>query len=223
MRQYCEIPGPSKAPQEQCIAFYKYDGSNLRFEYSKKQGWHKFGTRHLMFDETDETYGPAIKIFLDTYGDSIPKVLRDNKDYRNIHNQNIVAFCEFFGPNSLAGWHDKDDPKEVVLFDIWLYKKGFVLPKDFVRDFGHLKIPPVVYEGNFNKQFIEDVKEGKYPVDEGIVAKGVIKGYKNSPNGIWMSKVKSKLWIEKLQNRYKESQEFRKALEDNIREQAYVS
>jgi hypothetical protein len=219
MKQYCEIPGPSKAPQEPCIAFSKLDGSNLRFEYSRKQGWHKFGTRHLMFNETDDLYGCAIKIFLDTYGDAIPKVLHDNKNYRGV--QNVIAYCEFFGPNSMAGWHQKDDPKELVLFDLWVYKKGFVLPRDFVNDFGHIKIPPVVYEGNFNKQFVMDVKEGLYPVDEGVVAKGVIKGFKNSPNGIWMSKVKSKLWIEKLRKCYKESQEFRKALEDNIREQEF--
>jgi hypothetical protein len=30
----------------------------------------------------------------------------------------------------------------------------------------------VVYDGNLNKQFIADVREGKYPVVEGVVAKG---------------------------------------------------
>lgn len=29
---------------ESCYAFEKLDGSNIRAEWSKKQGWHKFGT-----------------------------------------------------------------------------------------------------------------------------------------------------------------------------------
>ena len=45
MEQYPHIEGSTKAPiGEPCIAFYKYDGSNLRFEWSPKKGWHKFGT-----------------------------------------------------------------------------------------------------------------------------------------------------------------------------------
>lgn len=30
----------------------------------------------------------------------------------------------------------------------------------------------IVYRGNLNKQFIQDVREGKYNVNEGVVAKG---------------------------------------------------
>ena len=70
MQQYPSIDGSKKAPLgKPCIAFVKYDGSNLRWEWSPKQGWHKFGTRRQMFDATDEVYGPAIPIFLNTMGD----------------------------------------------------------------------------------------------------------------------------------------------------------
>ncbi len=41
MLAYPEIPGPAKAPLGRpCIAFAKYDGSNLRFEWTPKRGWH---------------------------------------------------------------------------------------------------------------------------------------------------------------------------------------
>lgn len=217
MKQYWEIPGPSKAPKEHCIAFRKLDGSNIRYEYSKKRGWYKFGARHRMIDKSDEQFGDAISLFLNRYGDSIPKIIKDDKKYRGVTN--FVAYCEYFGPSSFAGWHKEDEEKEVILFDIWIHKKGFVLPRDFVNDFGSLKTPDVIYEGNFNTQFVEDVKNGKYLVGEGVVAKGVIKGIKNTPNGIWMAKVKTKAWIEELKRRYKDSIEFRKALEDNLKEQ----
>lgn len=39
---------------QHCIAFDKLDGSNLRFEWNKKQGWYKFGTRNRMFDRSDK-------------------------------------------------------------------------------------------------------------------------------------------------------------------------
>jgi hypothetical protein len=38
MQQYPSIDGSGKAPLGvPCIAFYKYDGSNLRWEWSPKQ------------------------------------------------------------------------------------------------------------------------------------------------------------------------------------------
>lgn len=217
MKTYPEIPGPSKSPKLPCIVFDKLDGSNLRFEWSKKRGWYKFGTRARMFDHTDPEYGRAIPVFLNRYGDSLPKVITDNKDYRGIDS--FIAYGEFFGPSSFAGWHDFTEQQEVVLFDVNLNKKGFVLPRAFVNDFGHLKIPKVIYEGNFGDQFVKDVKDGKYDVVEGVVAKGVIPK-KNPQHGLWMSKVKTKAWLAELRHRAQTCPEFRKALTDNIKEQA---
>jgi hypothetical protein len=43
--------------------FDKLDGSNLRFEWTKKRGWFKHGTRTRLFDETDPVFGGAIAMF----------------------------------------------------------------------------------------------------------------------------------------------------------------
>src|SRR5262249_52942198 len=109
-----------------------------------------------------------------------------------------------------------------IAVDVYLPGRGFVPPKDFVSHFGHLRIPKVVYEGPFSRSFIEDGKEGKYPVVEGVVAKGVHvrrqrKG--QSSQEVWMAKVKTRAWLAELARRAGESEDLRKELEQNEREQ----
>jgi hypothetical protein len=216
MKQYLSIQGPNKAPREHCIAFDKKDGSNIRVEWSRKRGWYKFGSRKVLIDET-HPLGEAIPVFLNTYGDDLDKLFRKDKFFRNC--QKMTVFGEFYGQNSFAGWHDPDDEKEILLIDVNIDKKGIVAPKDFIKLFGHLKIPDVVYEGKFNESFIQDVKDGKYPVVEGIVAKGNLPHGKH-PHNLWMAKVKTKAWIEKLKIEAVEHPErFKKQLVDNILEQ----
>lgn len=170
MEQYPSILGSAKAPlNKPCIAFYKYDGSNLRWEWSPKQGWHKFGTRRHLFDHTDNQFNQAIPIFMDQLADEILR--RTKTIVKNPHR--ITAFTEFFGPNSFAGSHVSEDPKELRLFDVFLFQKGFVKPKQFVEVFGDMpQAAEVVYDGALNNKFIMDVKKGKYPVFEGVIAKG---------------------------------------------------
>jgi hypothetical protein len=186
MLQYPSILGASKAPiGKQCIAFYKYDGSNLRWEWSPKKGWNKFGTRRQMFDASTPVYREAIPLFMDTLGDEI--VRRTKQIVRN--PERITAFTEFFGPLSFAGQHDETEQKELKLFDVFLFKKGFVPPKQFVDVYGDLpQAAEVIYQGNLNKQFILDVREGKYPVFEGVIAKG----------DDFMVKIKTKAYYDRL-------------------------
>lgn len=112
MKTYWEIPGPSKMPQSACIAFDKLDGSNLRFEWNRKRGWNKFGTRRRLMDETDPEYGSAIQLFQETLAEGIEKVLKDEKAYRGV--ERVTAFAEFYGPSSFAGWHDWNEPKQLT-------------------------------------------------------------------------------------------------------------
>lgn len=202
MKEYPSIEGPKNADPLPCTAFYKYDGSNLRFEWSRKGGWYKFGTRTRLFNESDPEYGCAIEIFQNTYGDSIVKAIRESKDYR--HAESVVAFCEFFGKESFAGQHKPDDPKELVLFDVNVYKKGILGPREFLKTFGHLKVPPVVYTGPFDEEFVRDVREGKYPVFEGVIAKGG----NGANHNLWMRKVKTWAYLEELQKRYENWKEY---------------
>ena len=190
MKQYPSIDGSKKAPLgKQCIAFTKYDGSNLRFEWSSAKGWHKFGTRTQLYDATDPVYGPAIPIFMNTMADEI--VRRVKHVERGI--QRITVFTEFFGPGSFAGQHVDGDTMELRLFDAFLFKRGFMSPGAFVETFGDLPgAATVVYRGNLNHQFISDVRMGKYPVVEGVVAKG----------DDFMVKIKTNAYFAKLNEVY---------------------
>jgi hypothetical protein len=197
MKEYPKILGAYDAESLPCVAFDKLDGSNLRFEWNPRSGWYKFGTRRRLFDRSDPEYGEAVNIFLEKYGEGIIKVFKNTLAYRRA--EGLIAYAEFFGPHSFAGKHDAtflgveaNDPKDVVLFDININKKGFVSPEDFILHFGHLHIPRVVYRGDFDQQFIQDVRDGKYPLQEGVIAKGG-EGHK-----LWFRKVKTLAYLQKL-------------------------
>jgi len=177
------------------FAFDKLDGSNFRAEWNRKRGWYKFGTKGQMIDEMNEQFGNAIPVFLNKYGDYLPRVFT-NQHYKSIRS--FVVFCEYLGQNSFAGKHVAGDRMDTVLFDVNPLTKGFVCPEDFIKDFGHLDIPRLVYSGIFTKEFIFNVKTGKYPsLTEGVVVKGINKKDKGKDQ-VWMVKIKTNQWLEKL-------------------------
>lgn len=176
------------------IAFDKLDGSNLRFEYSKKRGFYKFGSRNVLIDETHDL-GPGIKLFKDKYEEGLDKIFR-SKDYRDI--QSFVCFAEFIGSRSCFGQHDfANDKFDIILFDVDQYKHGFVPPRRFVKDFGHLGIPNVIYEGNLNRELVKDIKENKYELQEGIICKGIVKTRKGVDQ-LYYCKIKTNDWFNRL-------------------------
>jgi len=219
MKTYQSIPGPSKAPREHCIAFCKYDGRNIRVEWSKKRGWDKFGSRRRLFDRQDPEYGPVITLFADQFAEGMERIFRDNKDFRGVDK--AVAFLEYFGPNTFAGLLVDDDPMELRLLDVNIHKKGILPPSAFLKAFGRLPIAEPVYEGNFNRKFVKDVQEGKYPVKEGVVAKGVNSKAKNQRHALWMAKVKTNWWYETLKKKAEEIESLRQVLAENQQEQQY--
>ena len=168
----------------------------MRFEWSPKQGWHKFGTRRQLFDASDPVFGPAIPIFMGGMGDEI--VRRVKSLDRGI--QRITAFAEYLGPKSFAGKHEPGDAMVLRLFDVFLFKKGLIEPRQFVKLFGDMEESArVVYDGTLNKQFIADVRTGKY-TDEfapGVVPEGVV------AKGEWgMVKIKTDAYFKKLNEVY---------------------
>lgn len=193
MLQYPSIDGWKKSPiGKPCVAFYKYDGSNLRWEYNPKRGWTKMGTRRTMFDENTPLYNQAIELFNDTIGGTVVDAV-NHAFGRKV--ERITAFTEFFGPSSFAGFHEHDEQKELRLFDVFVFKKGFVPPKQFVKLFGKQDwCAEVIYEGNMSQQFIEDVRNGKYPVYEGVICKG---------DG-WTSKIKTLEYLNRLHSDYQD-------------------
>lgn len=192
MLAYPSIPGVKRCRGlgKPCLAFYKYDGSNLRWEWSPKRSWYKFGSRTQLFDHSSEQFGKAIPLFMETMGEQIASIVCKDVG-RKV--ERIVAFTEYFGRSSFAGWHDPNEEKQLVLFDVSVYKKGFIEPKRFVDLFGDQSwAAKVVYEGNLNHEFIESVRHGMYPVYEGVICKG---------DG-WQAKIKTYEYLNRLKNKF---------------------
>lgn len=201
MLYYPKIPCSRGCPGGRCVAFEKYDGTNLHWSWDRDFGWHGFGTRRDEFDlsfrgvdsfvQAHPGLGECVDVFRATLADGLDRVLRDNGNYRRFTA--LRVFTEFCGPNSFAGLHKKDDPKRLVLFDVWAESFGMIGPDQFVTDFGHLPSAKVVYRGKFTGQFAEDVRRGKYAIAEGVICKGGAGG----PD-LWMAKIKTYGYLEKL-------------------------
>lgn len=200
MIEYPSILPSSKAPRAPCIAFEKYDGSNIRVKYTNKQGFNLFGSRTQLFDKTHPFLGDAIDIFNKEYNAPLVELIK--KNFPN--EREVIAFFEFFGAKSFAGWHDKDDPKTLMLFDIMVGHKNrkFLFPQELIKLCkDKMPIARVIYEGNLTDQFIKDIREGKYDVSEGVVCKGTQKTGA-SRGGMWMAKIKTQAYLDRLFNKF---------------------
>jgi hypothetical protein len=207
MKEYPHIEYGYGIYGENVYAFDKLDGSNIRVEWDRKAakksdytgGFNKFGTRTQIISKEDQNFGDSVDLFLNKYCEPLNKIFKDEKYFRNIDK--ITLFAEYYGPNSFAGRHEPDDVKDVVLFDVCPYKKGFVIPKLFVEYFGHLHIPDVIYIGNYNKELIHNIRRDN-DLKEGVVCKGVRKTKGNDI--VWMTKIKTNAWMDRLKNKYGE-------------------
>ena len=210
MKQYKSIDYAKVALGTYIYAFDKLDGSNLRFSWDKKlskksnftNGFGKFGTRKQMIYKNDPNWGHAIDLFYDKYAEHLDKIFNEDKDFRNARK--ITVFCEYYGPNSFAGWHSPEDKKngkmELTLIDVDVFQKGIVSPKDFIKKFSHLGIPDIVYQGMYNQQLIDDVRNGVYNLVEGVVIKGTRLTKKKGVENTFMEKVKTNAWLQKVKD-----------------------
>jgi hypothetical protein len=178
----------------QITAFDKLDGSNIRAEWSPKRGFYKFGSRKVLLDEKSEHLGKAVTLIQDTYAQDLSSVFKDQR-----WNKNVVCFFEYYGPRSFAGNHHDGDEHQVTLFDVSPYKQGLIAPREFIKLFGHLGIPDVLYQGDTTQEFIDSVRDSTL---SGMTLEGVICKAPN-PNGKKTSqpimfKLKSEKWLELL-------------------------
>src|SRR6185295_19716850 len=100
----------------------KLDGSNLRFEWDRKDGWFRWGSRHQVIDEHHPILGGGMALFRERLAEPIARVAHDQRW------EAAVAFAELWGPGSLGGRHVPDEPKRLTLFDVAPYKKGMLGP-----------------------------------------------------------------------------------------------
>lgn len=207
MIEYPSIIHYNKAPRKECIAFDKLDGSNIRIKWTHKKGFCLFGSRTQLIDQNHPFLGDAISYFKEHLEEKLWNIIDNN--FKN--EQQLIFFGEAFGTKSFAGWHEENDPKKLVLFDILVGKKNrkFVLPREFIQVCsGIVEIPRVVYQGNLNDSFINKVKTGEYDLDEGVVCKGMERtgAYRGH---VWMCKIKTNTYLEKLKKKFGNS-EFKK-------------
>lgn len=194
MRQYPPIPysGGQRFREFQAYVFDKVDGSNLRAEWTRKRGWHKFGTRERLFDESDEEFRQAIPAFRHALADGVEKVARDERW------DHVVCFFEFWGKASFAGQHLPGDFKYATLFDVALRKTGLLGPKEFLKLFGHLPVPKFLGRMNWTRGFVERVRTGQV---QGITFEGVV-GKAVEDRELIMAKAKTQAWIDRVMERY---------------------
>ena len=127
MKLYPSIPGPSKWRPGTYHLYEKLDGSNIRVEWDSKNGFHKWGRRHGLLDDSNPHLKKAPPIFMAKYGVQLDRIFRAER------YQEVTVFFEFFGTKSFAGTHYDDDAYDVVVFDISIYKKGMMKPADFEK------------------------------------------------------------------------------------------
>ena len=201
MIQYDSIPHlkQCKLLGKPIYSFYKYDGSNLRFEWQPKRGFFKFGSRTQLIDDKTPIFGVAIEQFQDVMAKDVVSRIENyysKKVFKNFDR--MVVFCEFFGKNSFAGNHELSDPKELKLFDVHLFRKGFIPPQDFVKifnDFDHAAA--LLHQGNLNASYIKEVQENQNGLlDEGVICKGVVDGR------VEMVKIKTQDWLDKIKAKF---------------------
>ncbi|RYG74369.1 hypothetical protein EON80_02490 [bacterium] len=205
MLHYPKMPGSRNCPDGKCVAFEKYDGTNLHWEWDRDFGWHSFGARRdefnlnedgiSKFNQAHPNLEGCAPLFQETLAAGMEKVFLENPNYRDFGS--FKVFTEFLGTNSFAGLHRDDDPKQLVLFDVLIDSFGMIGPHQFVADFGHLNIARVVYQGKITGQFVEDVRNGKYNVPEGVVCKGGKGG-----DDVWMVKIKTHTYMAKLKTAF---------------------
>lgn len=182
---------PKQIFDTQIFAFDKLDGSCIRAEWTRKNGFSKFGSRKRLLDESDPILGEAIGIFKEHHEETLARL------FTKARYEKATAFLEFFGENSFAGYHEDEDHK-LVIFDVHVYKKGLLLPQDFLKLVeGHVETPDLLHFGKASAPFVESVKKSTLEAMtfEGVVCKG-----ERKQRPVFF-KVKSEAWLQRLKNK----------------------
>ena len=178
---------------EHILAFDKLDGSNIRAEWTRKNGFNKFGTRRRLLDVSEPVLGEAIPLFQEKYAEALDAI------FRKARMQKATAFFEFHGEHSFAGHHE-EETHDVTLFDIHNYKQGLLTGGEFLKLVGNkVETVPVIWQGKVNSDFIREVKESTLEgmTFEGVVCKGKLDN-RNRPNNF---KIKSEAWLHRLKDK----------------------
>lgn len=185
-----------------CWGFVKYDGSNLRFEWSKSKGFHKFGTRTGRFGVDDPDFGGAIELFQDELAAPCIELLR-SWDKRALNQSGrAVVFAEYFGPSSFAGTHLKGEAMRLKAFEAHVEGVGYVSPKDwtdltqgrtgFAQSLGQLSYGADLARQVWEQQWKGPELDHGQKIWEGLILKT---GHSGAPRRI---KLKTQQWMDAI-------------------------
>ncbi len=172
--------------------FDKLDGSNIRVEYSRKQGWYKFGKRHGLVDASDPLLGQCVETFKRDWDESLTKLAVDSRWDK------ATLFFEFHGPGSFAGQHVDSDPKTLTLFDASVDKKGILLPNDFLKTFKGMNHAAFLGHMTWTRGLLERVRNNDL---EGVSFEGVV-GKGGERHSLILRKAKTSQWLDKVRSLY---------------------
>ena len=179
--------------------FDKLDGNNLRFEWSRKQGWHRFGSRRRVITEEHPILGSAMGLFTGTLADPIARIATDRGW------DALVAYAEFWGPNSLGGQHQDGDAVRLTLFDVAPYKRGLIGPERFLELFGALDVPAYLGLHTWDDALVARVRAGEL---DGVSFEGVV-GKAGDGHRVVMAKAKTQAWVDAILARHGEEEGWR--------------
>lgn len=171
------------------IAFNKFDGSNIRAEISTKKGFYKFGSRNNMLPSENNILNESIELIQHKYEEPLIKIF-EKKKYLS-----CICYFEFYGENSTFGQHINEEHM-ITMFDIDVYKKGFILPSIFINEYSHLDIPKIIFNGYLTENVVNDIKNNNN-LDEGVVCKSDVLDKFRKPI---MFKIKTHNWLSKLKD-----------------------
>lgn len=188
MKAYPEIPYRVNSNID-IYAFDKFDGSNIRIEWNRKNQFTRFGTRRRLLRPDDRVFGEVPEL-AKPFEEPLTRILMKNRI------QEATFFFEFWGKYSFAGQHRIDESHNLTLLDVSIYKKGFLSPANFLKWFGNLNIPKMLFYGRCGTHFINQVRTSNLSdmSFEGVVCKGV------SRKRVKMFKIKSRAWINRIKS-----------------------
>jgi hypothetical protein len=193
-------------PDRPLYTFDKLDGSNIRFEWSRKKGWHKSGMRARLVGKDDEHFAEAetaIDLFHATMGGKLSVFCKEARW------QEVTAFVEFYGRRSFAGLHHPEDEKHVALLDLTYDKKGFLPPDEYLKLVEETGVPAPNYLGliKWNKSFLWEVEarggaeNPQFDMIDLITFEGIV-GKTTEKKRRLMWKFKTKAWREAIADKF---------------------
>jgi hypothetical protein len=170
-------------------AFSKLDGSNVRAEWTRKQGICKIGSRKRLLG-SDQGILVRAEALIREQEVELAAIAKENRWDK------LTLFFEFLGPSSFAGNHVEGEQQSVYLIDVAPHKQGIMPPREFCKTFeGRVPTAPLLYHGPCDGEFVESVRAGTL---EGMPFEGVVCKTSQGRHKLVMFKIKSRAWLERL-------------------------